>query len=148
MAHGTSNGTRNIEWHTDYGMAYGMSNILLQQHTSVGTHICQHTPLSSHTSVGTHLYRHTSLSAHISVGTHLCWQSSLLAVIFVSPILLGLGSTFTRTPHQTTGLSPILGLTATIAVSTGVAIGCWLRHRVLPHPFAVKLDPGTTVKTV
>ena len=54
MAHETSNGTRNIEWHTDYRMAYGMSNILPQQHTSVGAHIYQHTPLSAHTSAGSH----------------------------------------------------------------------------------------------
>ena len=149
MTYKMFNGTRNIQWHTEHPMAHGLWNgIRNVEHPSAATYICRHTYLSAHTSVDTHLYRHTSLSAHISVGTHLCWQSSLLAVIFVSPILLGLGSTFTRTPHQTTGLSPILGLTATIAVSTGVAIGCWLRHRVLPHPFAVKLDPGTTVKTV
>ena len=92
------NGTRNIQWHTEYRMAHGLWNGIrnvehpsaatyicrhtyLSAHTSVDTHLCRHTPLSAHTSIGTHLYRHTSLSAHISVGTHLCRHTPLLAVI-------------------------------------------------------------------
>lgn len=77
--------------------------------------------------------RHTPLLAHTSAGTN---------------ILLGLGFTVTRTPHRTAGLLSVLGVTTTIAVSLGIAIGCWLRHRVLLRPFAVKLDPEIAVKAL